>query len=76
MNAFPTDAQENSIVSGAWLYEVESVRLFSFQYSSIDLIADDTRQGLASHQWADNLEPEERERFRRQGHLLKSSSPP
>ena len=53
MNAFPTDAQENSIVSGAWLYQVESVRLFSFQSSSINLIADDGRPGLASHQWAD-----------------------
>ena len=76
MNAFPTDAQEDSIVSGAWLYEVTSVRFFSFQSFSIDLIADDTRQGLASHHWADNLEPEERERFRRQGHLLKTSSSP
>jgi len=44
VNAFPTDDQENSIVSGAWLYE-----------------------GLASHQWADNLLPEEKERFRRNG---------
>merc|ERR1712223_301020 len=44
VNAFPTDDQEDSIVSGAWLYE-----------------------GLASHHWADNLEPEERERFRRNG---------
>ena len=54
VNAFPTDVQEDSIVSGAWLYEVESVKFFSFQSSSIDLIADDARQGLASHQWADN----------------------
>ena len=22
MNAFPTDAEQNSVVSGAWLYEV------------------------------------------------------
>ena len=54
VNAFPTDAQEDSIVSGAWLYQVESVRFFSFQSSSIDLIADDTQQGLVNPQWADN----------------------
>ena len=48
MNAFPTDAQEDSIVSGAWLYQVESVKFFSFQSSSIDLIAD------VNPQWADN----------------------
>ena len=48
VNAFPTDAQEDSIVSGAWLYQVESVKFFSFQSSSIVLIAD------VNPQWADN----------------------
>ena len=79
MNAFPTDAQENSIASGAWLYEVALINMrmiMIIMMMIITKVAKVTKvikgelQGLASHQWADNLDPEEKERFRRKESLM------